>query len=192
MTPQTALQFAWIGWIISWVIAARWSNRTEKRAASASQFLYAVMEIGGFILLLGMYGGPGGPAAMRNRLWQLPVETEWWLVWIAAAGILFAWWARIYLGKLWSGSVTRKEDHRVVDTGPYRIVRHPIYTGLIVTVIATVLIRATEIALIGGIVLVCGWYLKARVEERFLRTELGDAYATYARRTAMLVPFARL
>ena len=53
------------------------------------------------------------------------------------AGILFAWWVRIHLGRLWSGAITRKEGHRVVDSGPYGLVRHPIYTGLLAATFTT-------------------------------------------------------
>jgi protein-S-isoprenylcysteine O-methyltransferase Ste14 len=69
---------------------------------------------------------------------------------LIVVGILFAWWARVHLGKLWSGGVERMADHRVVDSGPYAIVRHPIYTGLIAAALATAVIRATPWALLGG------------------------------------------
>ena len=97
----------------------------------------------------------------------------WAMVWLAAAGFLFAWWARIYLGRLWSGSITRKEGHRVVDTGPYRFVRHPIYTGIIIAGIATAAVNGTLRGVIGAVLLIVGYWLKARIEERFLRSELG-------------------
>ena len=105
-------------------------------------------------------------------------------------GIFFAWWARIHLGRLWSGSITRKEGHHVVDTGPYRLVRHPIYTGLIGATIATATAAATVTAVVGAVLITFGMWLKARTEERFLTEELGpEAYAAYQRRVPMLVPF---
>ena len=105
------------------------------------------------------------------------------------AGLLFTWWARIHLGRLWSSSVTRKADHHVVDTGPYRIVRHPIYTGIILASLATAAMRGTALAWLGACVMTTGWVIKARLEEEFLREQLGaETYAKYARRVPMLVP----
>jgi protein-S-isoprenylcysteine O-methyltransferase Ste14 len=109
---------------------------------------------------------------------------------VATAAFLFAWWARIYLGRLWSGSITRKEGHNVVDTGPYGIVRHPIYTGIIAAAIATAVAIGGLHAILGAVLLIAGYWLKARLEERFLRAELGaETYDSYRRRVPMLVPF---
>jgi protein-S-isoprenylcysteine O-methyltransferase Ste14 len=106
------------------------------------------------------------------------------------AGIVFAWWARIHLGRLWSSGVTRKEDHHVVDTGPYSLVRHPIYTGLLAAALATTVAQATATALVGWMLIVLGLWTKARAEERFLAAELGpEAYDSYRLRVPMLVPF---
>jgi protein-S-isoprenylcysteine O-methyltransferase Ste14 len=79
----------------------------------------------------------------------------------------------------------------VVDTGPYRLVRHPIYLGLIFAALATALERGTSYALFGAALLTFAFYTKARREERFLRVELGEgSYDAYARKTPMLLPFA--
>jgi protein-S-isoprenylcysteine O-methyltransferase Ste14 len=83
----------------------------------------------------------------------------------------------------------KKAGHHVVDTGPYRLVRHPIYSGLILAALATAIEKGTTIAIVGAATMTAAFYTKARREERFLRTELGDhAYAAYARKTAMLLP----
>jgi protein-S-isoprenylcysteine O-methyltransferase Ste14 len=102
---------------------------------------------------------------------------------------VFAWWARLHIGRLWSSSVTRKSGHHIVDTGPYRLVRHPIYSGVSLSAIATAAIRGTAQGVLGAGLLILGFYVKARLEERFLRDELGPAYDAYACRVAMLVPF---
>jgi protein-S-isoprenylcysteine O-methyltransferase Ste14 len=112
------------------------------------------------------------------------------LVGATVSGFAFSWWARIVLGRLWSSSVTRKTDHRIVTTGPYRVVRHPIYSGIIVAVLATAGIRGTAAGCLGAALIVLGLFVKARVEEGFLRRELGEQqYIDYARRVPMLVPF---
>jgi protein-S-isoprenylcysteine O-methyltransferase Ste14 len=122
-------------------------------------------------------------------LWRTPLALAWALVPLVLAGLLFTWWARIHLGRLWSSSVTRKAEHRVVDTGPYGIVRHPIYTGIIFASIATAGMRGTALAWLGACVMTTGWVIKARLEEQFLREQLGaEHYGKYARRVPMLVP----
>ena len=129
------------------------------------------------------YRGPG-------RLWVLSDDVSWALVGVVTLGFLFAWWARIYLGSLWSGWITKKAGHHIVDTGPYALVRHPIYTGLILSAFATAIQRGTLVALLGAAVMAWGFWIKARLEERFLREELGpEAYDSYRRRVPMLVPF---
>ena len=106
--------------------------------------------------------------------------------------ISFTWWARIHLGRFWSNAITRKEDHNIVDSGPYRLVRHPIYTGLIVAILATGAAVATAESLLGALLISFGEWQKARMEERFLTTELGsEAYEAYRRRVPMIVPFLR-
>ena len=111
---------------------------------------------------------------------------------MTAAGLGFTWWARLHLGLLWSGNVARKANHRIIDSGPYGIVRHPIYTGLLLALYATALERGTSFAIAGAVVATIGFYIKARLEERFLTAELAaDAYAGYRARVPMLVPFWR-
>jgi len=83
--------------------------------------------------------------------------------------------------------------HHVVDTGPYRLVRHPIYSGLIFAAFATAIQKGTPFALLGAAMVTLAFCIKARREERFLRAELGEnTYDAYARKTAMLVPFVRI
>ena len=131
-------------------------------------------------------------AGLHYRLWVTPDAIGWWLFGVAAIGVLFMWWARIHLGVLWSGSVTRKDDHKIVDTGPYRIVRHPIYTGLLIGALAVALLLGTVNGFAGFALLWIGFFIKARLEERFLRQGLGaEPYDAYAARVPMLVPFWR-
>ena len=188
MTPLQAIGIVWAGWLISWIAASLWSNRTETRPRFGSQLLYeALTRIGALMLLLSEVRPERQP-----RLWHTGDAFGWLLVLATLLGVLFAWWARIHLGRLWSSRVTKKADHHVVDTGPYRLVRHPIYTGIIFATVATMIAEGSVFAVVGAALMVVGWYVKARLEERFLRAELGaTAYADYARRVPMLIPFAR-
>jgi protein-S-isoprenylcysteine O-methyltransferase Ste14 len=107
------------------------------------------------------------------------------------AGFAFCWWARIHLGRLWSAFVTLKSDHRIVDTGPYGIVRHPIYTGIILATVALAVVKGTAYAAAGALLVIIGFWVKARFEEGFLRKQLGaETYDDYCRRVPMLILFA--
>lgn len=185
--PGIAIGGLWLAWAVSWVLAIAWSSRAEKRAGIKAEWFYRIVLIAGGIIFAVPSDRPG-----QIRLWPLmDLPAVWACFWAIAAGCAFAWWARIYLGSLWSGSITTKANHRVVDTGPYRIVRHPIYTGILIGVLATMIAKGTLLGLIGAALVVFGLWLKARVEERFLRQQLGAAaYDDYSRRVPMLVPFA--
>jgi protein-S-isoprenylcysteine O-methyltransferase Ste14 len=197
--PGTAIYIVWDFWIVTWLAAALWSNRTVKRAGLSREFRYRLLALLGFVLLFATpfyvrhghwhFGEPPGPLGWR--LWPYPpAAVGWAMVALAALGIAFAWWARIHLGRLWSGSITRKEEHRVVDTGPYAIVRHPIYTGLLTAAVATAVVTGSVHTVLGAILLIVAYWMKAKLEERFLVEELGpEAYSSYRRRVPLLVPF---
>lgn len=201
MWPEEAINIPWDIWAVSWVLAAIWANRTLKRPNIGSEWPYRILEFGGFATLLFSYSqdnfdfrrGFVASNPFVQRYWALPLTASWLMVGVAAAGFLFCWWARIHLGRFWSASVTRKEGHRIVDSGPYALVRHPIYTGILLASAATTAVKGSGFAIAGLAFIVAGYWMKARLEERFLRTELGtEAYDAYARRTAMLVPFVKL
>jgi protein-S-isoprenylcysteine O-methyltransferase Ste14 len=185
--PERVLQGIWIVWWLSWWAAALWSDRAVKQPARHRQILYRVFAAAGVILLFGLYHHD---VRVEGVLWQTPLVIAWSMVGVAVVGLLFAWWARFHLGRLWSAAVGRKAEHHVVDTGPYAIVRHPIYTGIIIASTATAALRGTALAWLGASVMTIGWMIKARMEEKFLREQLGAAaYDDYARRVPMLSPF---
>jgi len=85
----------------------------------------------------------------QAQCWQVNSAVKWILVALTGAGFLFVWWARIHLGRFWSDWLTKKTGHHVVDTGPYRLVRHPIYSGLILASFTTAIEKGTSFALLG-------------------------------------------
>lgn len=184
--PAFAFVVLWVGWAVSWFAASFWADATEKRASLWAGAPYRiVIGIGGLLFLVPAHGYYG-----PMRLWFVNLIEAWICVALTALGIAIAWWARIYLGRLWSGSVTKKAGHHVVDGGPYAIVRHPIYTGMLLATYATMAAKGTVWGIAGALLITIGIWLKARLEERFLREELGaEAYDSYRRRVPMLVPF---
>jgi protein-S-isoprenylcysteine O-methyltransferase Ste14 len=191
MTPEYTIYALWVAWLVSWTVAMLWSNRTEKRDAIGAELFFRVLFYVSLILLFAF--PPRHHYYAQTQLWNFGDAMNWILVALTAAGLLFTWWARIHLGRLWSDWVVKKAGHHVVDTGPYRLVRHPIYSGLILAAFATAIEKGTSFALLGVVIITLAFCTKARREERFLRAELGNnAYDAYARKTAMLVPFVRI
>ena len=188
MTPGVAIAGLWIVWVLSWWAASVWKKPAARTAGIGRELPYRITVFAGAFLIYWYRPIPGG---VNDPLWQLGRLGGWLAAAWVAIGFVFCWWARLHLGTLWSSNVTRKQDHRIVDSGPYGIVRHPIYTGIFVALAATAAARGTPFSLLGLALMIAGFTIKARLEERFLREELGPAdYDAYARRVPMLVPFA--
>jgi protein-S-isoprenylcysteine O-methyltransferase Ste14 len=186
--PTQLLALIWLAWLVSWVLGALWTGRTQKQVGTSASQPYRIPIVLGGLLLTPWVAQAFG----IEPLWSLGNGGTYMLAGVTVAGTLFTWWARLHLGLMWSHAVTRKEGHQIVDTGPYGLVRHPIYTGLIAAILATGIAVATPTAVLGALLIAFGLFQKARIEERFLAAELGaDVYETYCRRVPMLVPFLR-
>jgi protein-S-isoprenylcysteine O-methyltransferase Ste14 len=188
MNPGILFISAWAVWFLSWLIAAAWSSRAQVTvsASRGDVILYRALVFIGFVLL----NQTVSRALSARRLWHVGLAGAYALAGATILGLLLTWWARLWLGRLWSSAVTRKEGHRVIASGPYAIVRHPIYTGLIAATLATAAAIATWPALLSVACVGTGFWLKASIEERFLVAEIGqDAYESYRRRVPMLIPF---
>jgi len=187
VSPDRACSLMWDTWLVSWIIAMVWSRRATARPPTLDQFVHWLPIAVGFGLL-----AFGSIATNFTPLWRLPDAAGWALAVVCGVSLFFTWWARISLGSLWSGLVSRKDDHTVIQSGAYRLVRHPIYNGLIVAGLAHAIVIGQVANLAGALLMALGFWVKARLEERFLSQELGAAtYSEYRRRTPMLVPFWR-
>jgi len=184
--PTRLLALIWLAWVVSWVVASFWSGRTKSHVRTWDSWVYRLPILIGAILLSPWTAGALG----ASQLYDPGNIGTYLLALVVLFGISFTWWARIHLGRFWSNAITHKEDHRVVDTGPYGVVRHPIYTGLIIAILATGVAVATWTSLLGALLISFGEWQKARMEEGFLTAELGaEAYGPYCRRVPMIVPF---
>lgn len=182
----------WIVFVVIWQILARWTARATTPSSPGARVGWFLAYFLSFGLLFVRFWRPMLPVLQWPApLWRDPAAVAWGLVLVEVGFFAFAFWARRHLGLLWSGMLTLREGHKVVDTGPYRFVRHPIYTGFIGAGWMMALIGAEPERLAGAAVLTLTMAIKAKVEERLLRRELGPAgYNAYAARTPMLIPFS--
>ena len=114
--------------------------------------------------------------------------TEWTGVVLTAAGVAIAIWARWHLGANWSGVVTLKEGHELIRTGPYRTIRHPIYTGILLALFGTAVAVGEVRGLLAVAIAWASFYWKARREEAFLTQEFGEKFGAHAKQTGMFLP----
>jgi len=180
----------WAVYILYWQIAARGAKSNERVEPLVSRVIRSVTFLIAIALLMGHWVSI--PVLYRFYLPENAWEAWFWIgAVINVLGLGFAVWARVYLGSNWSRSVTIKQDHELITGGPYGLVRHPIYTGLLTgflgTAIAVAQIRGLlTFALIFAVL----WY-KLRLEERWMRLQFGTAYEQYAQRVPALVPLLR-
>jgi protein-S-isoprenylcysteine O-methyltransferase Ste14 len=107
---------------------------------------------------------------------------------VAATGIGFAIWARLTLGRNWSASVTQKTDHELIVGGPFRYVRHPIYTGMITGMLGSALVIGEWRAVLALVITFAALWRKYRLEERFMLELFGTRYLEYRRHVPALIP----
>lgn len=108
---------------------------------------------------------------------------------ITLLGLVFAIWARVHLGKYWSSMPAIRVDHKLIRTGPYSLVRHPIYTGILFAIAGTAIIIGEPLGLIVFFLILTVYLWKIRVEEKYLQDEFGEAYAQYKNEVPALIPF---
>jgi protein-S-isoprenylcysteine O-methyltransferase Ste14 len=175
----------WVVFVVVWFIAAWFAKRTVERSGTWAWWIVWIVAI-----LL-----PATPSRWMARatgvsLWRATPCLAVVAAAVTVAGLSVALWARAALGRNWSSAVVLKEQHDLIDRGPYAFVRHPIYTGVLLMVLGTVTVSGTTAAVIVFATMVAGLMVKARREERLLTTHFPELYPRYrARVPARLIPF---
>jgi len=181
--PSILVYASWAVFAVTWMIAALFVKRTVERSAGWGRlFLWLVAPM----LIWRM---------SRSRLlgmgweWTPTPSSEWLAALIVLLGLAVCLWARLALGGNWSGAVTLKQDHELIERGPYHYVRHPIYTGFLLMAFGTAALhgRAAEFVFVGLIFL--GFWFKLRAEEELLTRHFPEAYPQYRRRVKALIPY---
>ena len=176
----------WLSWAVYWVWASRHAKPSERRESIGSRLLHVLP----LLLAVGLLWSKRIPVALLNeRLFPWAPWEFWIAALITAAGLLFTVWARVYLGRNWSGVVTIKQGHELIDTGPYALVRHPIYTGLLVAFIGSAVALGEWRGLLAVLIAWAALWRKLRLEERWMTERFGEQYVAYCQRVPTLVPF---
>jgi protein-S-isoprenylcysteine O-methyltransferase Ste14 len=176
----------WIGYITYWWTMAANVKESVKTESALSRFTRAASIILAVVLLW----LPRVPIPLFEIRFLPQSELYFWIgVAITAGGLSFSVWGRRHLGKNWSQAVTIKEDHKLIETGPYSIVRHPIYTGFLFGFVGTSIALGEIRGLIAVALVFVVLYHKLKLEEKWLREQFGKPYEIYSQRVSALIPF---
>src|SRR6266513_5112498 len=176
----------WLVFVAIWVLAAVSTKRTVYRETRAQRLRYWVLLVIAYLLLL---YGQRLPYPLNLGIIPHVAPTAWAAAVLCVIGLAFAVWARVTLGRNWSGVVTLKEGHELVERGPYRFVRHPIYTGILTMSFATALIESRLAGFVGVLLMFASFWIKLDREERLMLKQFPERYAAYKQRVKRLIPF---
>jgi protein-S-isoprenylcysteine O-methyltransferase Ste14 len=178
----------WLIWLAGWTIAAFRTKRVA-RTESVTSRLSHLIPLGVGIVLLSSRAF-AGPWLSVQVYPQTPISF-WSGAALVAIGLIFAGWARAHLAGNWSGTVTLKQDHSLTRSGPYRLARHPIYTGLLLAILGSAIAEAEWRGFVALALFTLSFLRKITIEERFLVAEFGDAYGRYRAEVPALIPWPR-
>jgi protein-S-isoprenylcysteine O-methyltransferase Ste14 len=175
-----------ITFLIYWRIKAANTKNTQRLEPAGSGILRVLTILVAIVALSTSWI----PLPWLYRpLWRV----GFWPFWLGAAltvgGLLFAVWAREHLGRNWSSSVSIKQDHELIITGPYAVVRHPIYTGILAGFFGLAIALSQVRGFVVFVLMFLVLWAKLGKEEQWMRSQFGDRYAKYVHRTAALVPY---
>lgn len=176
----------WGLWLAYWM-AAGWRTKPVQRAESAASRLshLVLLLLGVGLLVSPRFAGP----LLTTRFLPATAWSFWLGAALVAAGIGFAIWARVQLAGNWSGTVTVKQDHTLTRDGPYRFVRHPIYTGILTGLLGSAIAAGEWRALLGLALITLSFLRKIAIEEQFMTAQFGEAYARYRAEVPALIPW---
>jgi protein-S-isoprenylcysteine O-methyltransferase Ste14 len=178
----------WAGFGILWILAAVTTKRAVQVQSTGSRLLQAVVVFIGLMLIFN-FDGWFVTGWLTTRLTTESVAVVLAGLVLTVAGLLFSVWARFVLGRNWSGTVTIKQNHELIQRGPYQIVRHPIYTGILMALLGTAFIYGITRCFVGIPIVALGFWLKLQIEEQFMLQQFGAQYADYRQQVRALIPF---
>lgn len=182
------IKLCWAIFLIFWVINCLRNKRTIKRGPLGHRWVYTVLVVLAFALLNGAGFNHRHEWIRRLVLPHHPVVNIV-AVALTVLGLILAIWARMVLGTNWSGTVTFKEDHELIQHGPYAFMRHPIYTAILLMFLGSAVAVGSVGGFIGLAILYLSFWIKYQQEEAFMIEHFGDRYLDYMKRVRAIIPF---
>jgi len=188
LTAQQAFRIVsrtWFIWGVWWLAMAFFSKSTKRSETPLQRIEHLAPAALGFALIFSEQW------RWRYLSHAIFPDISWLMLSCVAAavlGLLFSSWARLALGANWSGTITIKKNHQLIRRGPYRFIRHPIYTGMLAALLAAAITQQLVSGLLGFAIVVFALYRKARREESFLSQEFGEDFIEHCRHTGMFLP----
>ena len=176
----------WIVFAVFWLVAAFSTKKSVYRESFAQRWLVQVIVIAGAVIL---FNAPREPAPLNRFFIPQDATVAFASAALCILGLAFALWARVTIGTNWSARVTLKEGHELIQRGPYGLVRHPIYTGLLTMALGSTLLIGRVGAAVGWIVFLVAFWIKAGHEEALMLQQFPAEYAAYRQRTKRVIPF---
>jgi len=184
LDPVRVVNALWIVLVTVWLVGALQASPAVRRQPIRSRLAYVLLLVAASLL---MWRRPFGLLGAR---FVPHTELVGWIgVGVAVLGIALAIAARVFLGRNWSGAVTVKKDHELIRRGPYAVVRHPIYSGILLGLLGTAIVVGEARVLIGVALFAVGFRVKSLAEEQFMEDQFGGEYGEYKRRVKALVPW---
>jgi len=178
----------WILFVAYWLIAALKTRPTQRKESFGWRYGIMLVESLGFVLA---FDGDADLGVLGHKIFPRNFDIAVLGIVLTWAGIGLAIWARWHLGQYWSGRITIKEDHKLIRTGPYARLRHPIYSGLDLAVIGSSLAINRWRCVAGVCVIILGFCVKAKREEAMLTAQFGESFREHLTHTGFLFPRLR-
>jgi protein-S-isoprenylcysteine O-methyltransferase Ste14 len=186
--PGTLVFLSFDAFVIVWLAMAFRTKKKVFRQPVAGQLAYLLPMLLGIALLAQLVRRAPRLAFLAAPLYRLSPALAWVAAALAVSGLVLAVWARFALGRNWSGQVTLKEDHELVTSGPYAVVRHPIYTAVILLFGGFAILLSSASAWLGLALMTVSFWIKLRQEEALMLGQFPDAYPAYMAHTKRLLP----
>ena len=176
----------WTAWVIYWYAARKRDKPVLRREPPVSRAAHMIP----LMLAVALFAFPGlWRGWLSLRILPFSFAAYWIGVGLLLTGLAFTVAARWHLGGNWSGTVTVKQDHELIRTGPYALVRHPIYTGLLLGFIGSAISLGEVRGVVAVGLVIVAFLLKIRLEERWMTESFGDAYRRYRAEVKALIPY---
>jgi len=182
MKPHQIIFGSWLVFILYWIISARAIKPAAERQRPGAILAHRLPVSLGIILFF--VPSPFGRPLIEHVAAARSIGSA-----VCVLGLMGAIWSRKTLGDNWSNDVEFKKGHKLIEQGPYRFVRHPIYTSILLMCLGSAMVSNRALSYMGGLLVFVGFFIKLKQEERLMLQHFPEEYPAYKGRTKILVPF---